>query len=110
MNSLDYMNSLQPSDFDEKLLERRESSRHTLRKTSSQESHELVRTLFSDGTHPWAAEFSKFIEKHRAESGSEVKGLTGLCSLTIRNPIAESGISISVSHWLWDCLGHPTFA
>jgi hypothetical protein len=68
MNSLDYMNCLQPSDFDEKLLERRESARHTLRKTSSQESHELVRTLFPDGTHPWAAEFSKFIEEHRAES------------------------------------------
>jgi hypothetical protein len=72
MNSLDYMNSLQPSDFDERLLERRESSRHTLRKTSSQESHELVRTLFSDGTHPWAAEFSKFIEK--TPGGIRVRG------------------------------------
>ena len=48
---------LQPSDFGEKLVERKESARHALRQTSSQELHELVRTLFPDGTHPWAAEF-----------------------------------------------------
>jgi hypothetical protein len=90
MNSLDYMNSLQPSDFDEKLLERRESARHTPRKTSIQESHELVRTLFPDGTHPWAAEFSKFIEEHRAES--PVRGETSDGFVFVYYPQSNRGI------------------
>jgi hypothetical protein len=28
----------------------------------------LVRQLFPDGTHPWATEFSQFIEERRSES------------------------------------------
>ena len=90
MDPLDYINSLQPSDLDEKLVERRESARHTLRQTSSQELQELVRTLFPDGTHPWAAEFSKFIEEHRAES--PVRGETSDGFVFVYYPQSNCGI------------------
>jgi hypothetical protein len=90
MDPLDYMNSLQPSDVDEKPVERRESARHTLRQTSSEELHELVRTLFPDGTHPWAAEFSKFIEEHRAES--PVRGETSDGFVFVYYPQSNCGI------------------
>ena len=90
MDTLDYMNSLQPSDFDEKLVERKESARHTLHQTSSQELQELVRALFPDGTHPWAAEFSKFIEEHRAES--PVRGETSDGFVFVYYPQSKCGI------------------
>jgi hypothetical protein len=61
------MAPFEPSDFTEKLIQRTESARRTLRETSSDELRALVRELFPDGTHPWAAEFSKFIEEHSAE-------------------------------------------
>ena len=61
------MSPFEPSDFTEKLIQRAESARRTLRQTSSDELRALVRELFPDGTHPWAVEFSKFIEEHSAE-------------------------------------------
>jgi hypothetical protein len=90
MDTLDYINSLQAFDFDKELVERRESVRHTLHQTSSQELHELVRTLFPDGTHPWAAEFSKFIEEHRAES--PVRGETSDGFVFVYYPQSNCGI------------------
>ena len=90
MNTRDYTNSLQPFDFDKELVERRESVRHSLRQTSSQELHELVRTLFPDGTHPWAEEFSKFIEEHRAES--PIRGETSDGFVFVYYPQSNRGV------------------
>jgi hypothetical protein len=90
MNSDDYTDSLQPSDLDEKLVEREESARHTLRRASVQELQELLHTLFPDGTHPWAAEFAKFIEQHRAES--PVRGETSDGFVFVYYPQSNSGI------------------
>jgi hypothetical protein len=53
--------------FSEKLIQRRESVRQTLRKTSPEELRALVRELDPEGTHPWAVSFSKFIDEHQAE-------------------------------------------
>ena len=110
MDPLDYMNSLQPSDFDEKLVERKESAvtlcvRHPAKNCTS-----------------WLARYFP-MEPIRGPQNSrnslknagrnprfEVKRLMALCSFTIRKPIAESGISMSVSYRLLDCLGHPSFA
>jgi hypothetical protein len=61
------MSLFAPSDFAEQLIQRAESARRTLRQTSSDELRALVRELFPDGTHPWAVEFSKFIDDHSAE-------------------------------------------
>jgi hypothetical protein len=56
-----------PSDFAEKLTQRKEAARQTLRPTSNEELHALGQQLFPDGTHPWAATFSQFVEEHKAE-------------------------------------------
>jgi|SRR5215469_1925281 len=56
-----------PSDFAETVVQRKEAARKTLRPTSNEELHALSRELFPDGTHPWAATFSQFIEEHKAE-------------------------------------------
>jgi hypothetical protein len=61
------MSPYEPSGFAEKLVQRKESARQTLRKTSCEELRALVRELFPDGTHPWAVSFSRFIEEHHAE-------------------------------------------
>jgi hypothetical protein len=55
------------SGFAEMLTQRKESARKTLRESSSEELRGLVHELFPDGTHPWAAPFSKFIEEHSSE-------------------------------------------
>ena len=57
----------EPSGFAEMLVQRKESARKTLRETSNEELHALVRELFPDSTHSWAESFSKFIEEHRSE-------------------------------------------
>jgi hypothetical protein len=57
----------EPSGFAEKLTQRKESARQTLRETSCEELRALVVELFPDGAHPWAAAFSQFIEEHQAE-------------------------------------------
>jgi hypothetical protein len=90
MNPEDYTDSLQPVDFAETLVERKECARHNLRQVSAQELHELVHTLFPDGTHPWAAEFTKFIEQHRAES--PVRGETADGFGFVYYPQSISGI------------------
>ena len=90
MNPEDYTDSLQPVDLAETLVERKESARHNLHQVSAQELHELVHTLFPDGTHPWAAEFTKFIEQHRAES--PVRGETADGFGFVYYPQSNSGI------------------
>lgn len=55
------------SSFAEKLIQRKEAARKTLRPTSNEELHALAHELFPDGTHPWAATFSQFVEQHKAE-------------------------------------------
>jgi len=104
------MNSLQPSDFADKLSQRRKYARHTLRQTPRQELHELVRALFPDGTHPWAAEFSKFIEKHRTEF--RVRGETSDGFGLVYYPRSRCGIwykyirKFTGQEDYWD---HPSF-
>jgi hypothetical protein len=90
MKSEDYTDSLQPVDFDEASLEREESARHKVRRASIKELNDLVHTLFPDGTHPWAAEFTKFIEDHRAES--PVRGETSDGFVFVYYPQSNSGI------------------
>ena len=53
--------------FAEKLIQRKEAARKTLRPTSNEELHTLGHELFPDGSHPWAATFSQFVEEHKAE-------------------------------------------
>ena len=57
----------EPSGFAEKLAERKESARQTLRETSCEELRALVLEFFAEGSHPWAVPFSQFIEEHQAE-------------------------------------------
>jgi len=90
MKSEDYTDSLQPVDFAEASLEREESARHKVRRASIQELQDLVHTLFPEGTHPWAAEFTKFIEDHRAES--PVRGETADGFVFVYYPQSKSGI------------------
>jgi hypothetical protein len=90
MNSSDYMNSLEPSDFAETLSERQKSARHTLRQLSTDELHAVVRQLFPDGTHPWATVFSQFIEEHRSES--PVRGETSDGFVFVYYPQSKCGM------------------
>jgi len=78
--------------FSEKLIQRRESVRRTLRKTSPEELRALVRELAPEGTHPWAESFSKLIDEHQAEPAVVVKLPTVPLSFTIRSPTAASGM------------------
>jgi hypothetical protein len=57
----------EPSGFAEKLNQRKESARRTLREASCEELRALVLELFPDGGHPWAVPFSQFIEEHCSE-------------------------------------------
>ena len=65
--NLEPINSFEPTNSAEILARRKESARHTLRTASPEELHALVEELFPDGTHPWAATFSQFIDEHRSE-------------------------------------------
>lgn len=69
---------VEPSDFAERLIQRKESARQTLHGASSEELRALVRELFPDGTHPWAAPFSHFIEEHRSERAVRGKTSDGI--------------------------------
>ncbi|MGA8657569.1 MAG: hypothetical protein WB586_15595 [Chthoniobacterales bacterium] len=84
------MSPFEPSDFTEKLIQRTESARRTLRQSSSDELRALVRELFPDGTHPWAAEFSKFIEEHSAEPA--LRGEAGEGISFVYYPQSKSGV------------------
>jgi hypothetical protein len=90
MNPEDYPDFLQPVDPAEASVEREKSARHSLRKASIEELQELVHTLFPDGSHPWAAEVTKFIEQHRAES--PVRGETSDGFGFVYYPQSSSGI------------------
>src|SRR5271165_5901018 len=64
----------EPTGFAERLAERKESARRTLRNASSEELQALVMQLFPDGTHPFAEAFSKFLQEHGSEQA--VRGET----------------------------------
>jgi hypothetical protein len=61
------MYSFKLTSFAEKLVQRKEAARQTMRPTSNEELQALGHELFPDGTHPWAATFSQFVEEHKAE-------------------------------------------
>ena len=64
----------EPSGFADRLAQRTESARQTLRAASSEELQGLVTELFPDGTHPFAEAFSKFIQENHSEHA--VRGKT----------------------------------
>ena len=53
--------------FAERLAERKEAARRTLREASYDDLRALVSELFPDGRHPFVETFSRFIEEHRSE-------------------------------------------
>ena len=61
------MYDLELPDFADKVAQRREAARKTLRPASNEELQALGGELFPDGTHPWAATFSQFVEEHKTE-------------------------------------------
>ena len=61
------MYDLELPDFADKVAQRREAARKTLRPASNEELQALGGELFPDGTHPWATTFSQFVEEHKAE-------------------------------------------
>ena len=61
------MYPLESPHFAEKLSRRKEGALQTLRPKSTEELHALSHELFPDGTHPWAATFSQFVEEHKTE-------------------------------------------
>ena len=56
-----------PLSFADRLSQRKESARRTLREASAEELRALDAELFPDKTHPFAESFSRFIEEHRSE-------------------------------------------
>ena len=84
------MSPYEPSSFAEKLIQRKESARQTLRQTSCEELSALVSELFPDGAHPWAVSFSQFIEAHRSEPA--VRGETSDGFSFVYYPRSQRGI------------------
>jgi hypothetical protein len=84
------MSPYEPSGFAEKLIQRKESARQTLRQTSCEELSALVSELFPDGAHPWAVSFSQFIEAHRLEPA--VRGETSDGFAFVYYPRSQRGI------------------
>jgi hypothetical protein len=80
----------EPSGFSEMLIQRRESARQTLHKTSPEELRTLVRELDPDESHPWAISFSKFIDEHRAEPA--VRGETSDGIAFVYYPRSNRGV------------------
>jgi hypothetical protein len=80
----------EPSGFAEKLNQRKESARQTLRETSCEELRALVLELFPDGSHPWAVPFSQFIEEHSSERA--VRGETSDGFALVYYPQSNRGI------------------
>jgi hypothetical protein len=56
-----------PASFAEKLAQRKESARNTIREASVAELRTLVVELFPDGTHPFIEPITRFIEEHKSE-------------------------------------------
>jgi hypothetical protein len=84
------MSPYEPSGFAEKLIQRKESARKTLRETSCEELRALVSELFPDGNHPWAVSFSQFIEQHQAKPA--VRGETSDGFAFVYYPQSNRGI------------------
>ena len=80
----------EPTSYGERLTERKESARRTLRDASSEELQALVAQLFPDGTHPFAEPFSKFIQEHDHEKA--VRGETSDGISFVYYPRANQGI------------------
>jgi hypothetical protein len=80
----------EPTGFAERLAQRKESARRTLRDASTEELRDLVTQLFPDATHPFAEPFSKFIEEHASEKA--VRGETSDRISFIYYPRANKGI------------------
>jgi len=91
--NLEPINYFEPTNSAEMLARRKESARHTLRTASPEELHALVEELFPDGTHPWAATFSQFIDEHRSERAIRVKRRTLSPSSTTRGPTWACGVN-----------------
>jgi hypothetical protein len=68
----------EPSGFAERLAQRKESARRTLRDASTAELQALIVQLFPDHTHPFAHPFSNFIEEHRSESAVQGETSDGI--------------------------------
>src|SRR6516165_5267406 len=79
----------EPTSYAERLAERKESARRTLRDASSEELQALVAQLFPDGTHPFAEPFSKFIQEHDHEKA--VRGETSDGISFVYYPRANQG-------------------
>jgi hypothetical protein len=56
-----------PASYAEKLAQRKESARNTIREASVVELRTLVTELFPDGTHPFVEPVTRFIEEHKSE-------------------------------------------
>ncbi|MBV8214930.1 MAG: hypothetical protein JOZ08_17120 [Verrucomicrobia bacterium] len=56
-----------PASYADKLAERKESARNTIREATVAELRTLVTELFPDGTHPFAEPVTRFIEEHKTE-------------------------------------------
>jgi hypothetical protein len=80
----------EPSGLAEKLKQRKESARQTLRQTSCEELRALVQELFPDGSHPWAEPMSQFIEEHQAETA--IRGETSDGIAFVYYPRSNRGI------------------
>jgi hypothetical protein len=85
------MYDLELPDFADKVAQRREAARKTLRPASNEELQALGRELFPDGTHPWATTFSQFVEDHKAESALRGETFEMIGLFTTRVQIAASG-------------------
>jgi hypothetical protein len=80
----------EPSSFAENLIQRKESARKTMRQATCEELRALVLELFPDGSHPWAAPFSQFIEEHQAERA--VRGETSDGFAFVYYPQSSRGV------------------
>jgi hypothetical protein len=80
----------EPTGFAERLAQRKESARRTLREVSTEELRALGEQLFPDSTHPFAEPFSKFIDEHASEKA--VRGETSDRVSFVYYPRANRGI------------------
>jgi hypothetical protein len=80
----------EPTGFAERLAQRKESARRTLRDASTEELRDLIKQLFPDATHPFAEPFSKFIEEHASEKA--VRGETSDHVSFVYYPRANQGM------------------
>ena len=77
------MYPLESPDFAEKLIERKEAARQTLRPTSREELHALVHELFPDGTTPGRRRFQNSSMSTRQNQPFSLGELNGTLTLII---------------------------